>query len=92
MPQTLDDQKLKISYTIQVGTEEPIAYTDVEVALKTFQSTDTDTNSGTNITSWAPKTHYIYYLTIGADNAITFTATVNEWASTNINGYHYILE
>ena len=92
MPQTLDDQKLKISYTIQVGTEEPIAYTDVVVALKTFQSTDTDNNSGSNITSWAPKTHYIYYLTIGADNAITFTATVNEWASTNINGYHYIFE
>lgn len=92
MPQTLVDQKLKISYTIQVGTEAPIAYTDVEVVLKTFQSTDTDNNSGANITVWAPKTHYIYYLTIGADNAITFTASVNEWASTNINGYHYILE
>ncbi|MBO7070014.1 MAG: fimbrillin family protein [Bacteroidales bacterium] len=91
MPQDLvaDTQKVKLSYTVQVGTEEPNVYTDIEIDLRDFQQTDTDNNSGTAITAWAPKTHYTYYITIGA-NLITFTATVNEWA-TAVNGYYYLL-
>ena len=92
MPQNLTTQKIKLSYTIQVGTEEPNVYKDVEVFLNTFQENDTNDNSATAITAWAPKTHYIYYLTIGADNVITFTATVAEWAVTTSNGYHYIFD
>ena len=92
MPQDLSsgNQKIKISYTIQVGTEEPNVYTDVLIDLKDFQQTDTDNNSGTAITSWAPKTHYIYCLTIGA-NVITFTANVNDWSET-VTGYRYLLQ
>lgn len=92
MPQTLtaDTQKIKISYTIQVGDEEPNVYTNVLIDLAAFQQTDTNNNSGTPITSWAPRNHYIYTLTIGA-NAITFTANVNDWADP-VNGYRYLLQ
>ncbi len=89
MPQALSAQKVKLSYTIQVGNEEPNVYTDILVDLSSFQQTDTDNNSGTAITAWAPKTHYTYFITIGA-NVITFTATVNEWA-VSTNGYHHLI-
>lgn len=91
MPQTLaaDTQKIKLSYTVKVGNEEPNVYSDIEIDLADFQLTDTDNNSGTAITAWAPKTHYTYFITIGA-NLITFTATVNNWA-TAVNGYYYLL-
>ena len=91
MPQDLDAavQKIKISYTVQVGTEAPNVYTDILIPIANFQQTDTDNNSGTKIASWEPKTKYIYTITIGA-NVIEFTATVKDWATT-INGYDYLL-
>ena len=95
MPQTLtkteanQPQKIRISYTIKVGDEEANVYTDKEIYLADFQETDTDNGSGTAITAWAAKTHYTYYITIGA-NVITFTATVNDWAATS-NGYQYLV-
>lgn len=91
-PQTLtaDTQKIRISYTIKVGTEEPNVYTDVEFDIKKFQSTDTNNNSGTDITVWAPKTKYIYTMTIGAKD-IQFAATVKDWETTVNDGYHYLL-
>ena len=94
MPQTLtaDGQKMVISYTIKVGDEEPNVYKDVDVYFAAFKTTDTDNNSGsTAITSWDANTHYIYYITIGADNVITFTASVSAWATTQ-TGYQYILK
>ena len=92
MPQTITDdvQQIKLSYTVQVGTETPNVYTDVVIDIRDFMTTDTDNNSGTNITSWAPKTRYIYTMTIGA-NAIEFTASVKDWEATDVNGYQYLL-
>lgn len=92
MPQDLvaDTQQIKISYTVQVGTEDPNVYTDVLVDIRDFMTSDSDNNAaGTAITAWAPKTKYIYTITIGA-NVIEFTATVKDWAST-VSGYHYLL-
>lgn len=90
MPQELNaNQKVVLSYTITSGTDVN-TYTDVEVPFNTFYETDTDNNSGSAIVEWEQSTHYIYYITIGA-NAITFTASVKDWATTEINGYHYIL-
>lgn len=90
MPQVLanNTQRLRISYTIQVGTETANTYTDVEFDLNTFKTTDTDNNSGSGIAEWVKGTHYTYYLTIGA-NAITFTAQVADWATAT--GYHYLV-
>ena len=92
MPQTISAgvQQIKLSYTIQVGSETPNVYTDVVIDIRDFMTTDTDNNSGTNITSWAPKTRYIYTMTIGA-NAIEFTASVKNWEATDVNGYQYLL-
>lgn len=90
MPQDLDaDQKVRLTYTINVDGDIN-TYTDVEVNFNTFQTTDTDNNSGTDIDSWNLKTHYTYYITIGA-NVITFTANVKTWENTVSAGYHYIL-
>lgn len=91
-PQTLvaDTQKIKLSYTIKVGDEEPNTYTDIVFDINKFQQTDTDNNSGTDITAWEPKTKYIYTITIGA-NDIQFTAAVKDWENTVNNGYHYLL-
>ena len=91
-PQTLvaGTQKIRISYTIKVGDEDPNVYTDVEFDINKFQSTDTNDNSGTDITAWAPKTKYIYTITIGAKD-IQFAATVKDWETTVNDGYHYLL-
>lgn len=92
MPQdiTATEQQIKLSYTIQVGTEAPNVYTDIVFDIRDFMTTDTDNNSGTRITTWAPKTRYIYTMTIGA-NAIQFTASVKNWEATDVNGYHYLV-
>ena len=92
MPQniTASEQQIKLSYTIQVGEEAPNVYTDVVFDIRDFMTTDTDNNNGTQITTWAPKTKYIYTMTIGA-NAIQFTASVKNWEATDVNGYHYLV-
>lgn len=91
MPQDIlsDTQKIKLSYTIQVGSEEPNVYTDILIDIQDFMNSDTDNNSGTKITTWAPKTKYIYTMTIGA-NVIEFTAAVKNWEAT-VNGYRYLI-
>ncbi len=95
MPQDLTNgQKLVLSYTITTddgnGASQTATYTDVPVLLENFVKTDNTTNSGDKIVGWMPGVHYIYYVTIGA-NAITFTASVNDWATEVISGYRYIL-
>ena len=82
-------QQILLSYTIAVGEEQPSVYTDVPVDLRAFMTADhNDNGGGSAITSWDPGKHYIYTITIGA-NAITFTATVNNWSET-VNGYNYL--
>ena len=95
MPQDLTTsgsipQQIKLSYTIQVGSETPNVYTDKIINLASFQTTDTDNNSGTAISSWDAGKKYIYTITIGA-SYIQFTASVNEWDATIINGYNYLV-
>lgn len=95
MPQELTTsgsipQQIKLSYTIQVGSETPNVYTNKIINLASFQTTDTDNNSGTAISSWDAGKKYIYTITIGA-SYIQFTASVNEWDATIINGYNYLV-
>lgn len=104
LPQALDPAEnvptLHIEYKIvtREATTEPVvaeistAYT-ADIAIKDFVTTDSTNNGGDTptyaSTSWAPGTHYIYTVTIGA-NAIVFTAEINDWAV--VNGYRYLLQ
>ncbi len=84
------DQTVTIAYTITVadnGNTTATNYTS-SFDLKEFDDSDDTANNGTLVASWAPNTHYTYTITIGA-NAITFTASINDW-STN-TGYHYLI-
>lgn len=98
MPQTIaaNTQKIKLSYTIKAtGEAEASTYSDIEIDLYDFIQTDKDLNPNeytteTRVSSWEPGTHYYYYITIGA-NAISFTASVNNWAATTISGYQHLI-
>ncbi len=93
MPQDLNNgQTLQLTYTIETGTSPNVntsTFANVNIPLKNFITTDKDDNSGTAITGWAPGKYYTYYVTIGA-NAITFTASINEWAEET--GYNYLIQ
>lgn len=90
LPQTLNaGQKLVISYTISADGATEAVYDNVEVDLNTFVNADNTTNAGTTIGEWVKGTHYTYYITIGA-NAITFNASVEDWAT--VNAYKYLVQ
>ena len=103
MPQTIltsgTQQQIKFTYTLAVGNEEPIEYKDNIINICDFITSDkdieagdyTDTEKDLRVGNWNPKTHYIYTITIGAGNVIEFTAKVAEWATTDVNGYQYLL-
>ena len=91
---------LHIEYKIvtrEATTEPAVAEISTEytanIAIKDFVTTDCTNNQGDSptyaSTSWAPGTHYIYTVTIGA-NAIVFTAEINNWDV--VNGYRYLLQ
>lgn len=92
MPQDLSTgaQKLHLEYKIitQADPEISTSFT-ANVDIKDFVVSDKDNNSAAAVsTSWNPTTHYTYTVTIGA-NAITFTASINDW--TNATGYNYLI-
>lgn len=101
-PQDLSSGTQKLQLAYKVVTQEAQEATDTtpakpevstsytaEIALKDFVTTDNKTNPDPKAAgSWAQGTHYIYTVTIGA-NAITFSASINDW--TTVNGYRYIL-
>ena len=61
-----------------------------DVPIKNFVTTDDKDNPDPKASSsWDPGKHYIYILTIGA-NAISFTASINDWG-TSIIGYNYLI-
>lgn len=95
MPQDIQNgsQNLHIEYKIvtQVSPEIATEYT-ADIPIKNFVTADDKDNpTPSAATSWIPGTHYIYTLTIGA-NAISFSASINPWNTTTVNGYHYLLQ
>ena len=99
MPQDLSEgaQKLHLEYKIvtQEAATEPEVIPEIatnftaDVDIKDFVVTDKNNNDADAAsTSWNPATHYTYTVTIGA-NAITFTASINNWA--NVSGYRYLI-
>lgn len=102
MPQTLDpagdsDPTLHIEYKIvtqeavaEPATPEVSTSYIANIPIKDFIVVDNTTNTGDPVPSnWAQGTHYTYTLTIGA-NAITFTASINDW--TPVSGYRYLVQ
>ncbi|MBQ9450484.1 MAG: fimbrillin family protein [Bacteroidales bacterium] len=86
------DQTVNITYTIETceGGNSSTTTVNTSFDLKEFDKAQDYTNTEANyIASWLPGTHYTYIITIGA-NAITFNATIQEWATDT--GYHYLLQ
>lgn len=93
IPQELGDTKiLKISYTITDAAGTVNTFTNKEIKLNLFDTTENTTNGSpdTPISEWVAGNHYIYTLTIDA-NTINFSATITDW-TTAVNGYHYLLQ
>lgn len=82
-------QKLTITYKISVTNGGENTYTG-SVWLADFDKIDDTDQTDTKVASWEPGKHYVLYLTLNA-NAITFTASINNWA-TSTNGYHYLIQ
>lgn len=103
MPQTMATgtgaQTITIEYTLTTGTApnlDTISY-DKTFEIGAFDKTDPDPTDKNNtapfISSWEPGVHYTYYITINADNKITFSADIEDWAdATVIEGHHYIFQ
>jgi len=103
MPQTMATgtgaQTITIDYTLTTGTApdlDSVNYTKT-FEIGAFDKTDPDPTDKDNtapfISSWEPGVHYTYYITINANNKITFTADIEDWASaTTIEGHHYIIQ
>ena len=95
-----NSQQLAISYEITTdagGTNEQTTSYTKYYDLTLFDKTDypagvdsgTDYNAGTKVSGWLAGVHYTYIITIDA-NAITFTATMDNWATDG--GYYYIIQ
>lgn len=82
-------QKLTITYKISVTGGGENTYTG-SVWLADFDKIDDTDQADTKVASWEPGKHYVLYLTLNA-NAITFTASINNWATTT-NGYNYLIK
>jgi hypothetical protein len=100
MPQTLatnSGPKITISYTITTGTGDAVqttTYADKEFYFGQFDSSDPDPsdkdNTDPRVSAWMPGVHYVYYITINA-NAITFSASIANWADPAVSAHYYLV-
>ena len=101
MPQALatnEGPKITISYTITTGdgaTEDEVTFENVPVYFGMFDKSETGESEKANdeddrIAAWQPGYHYTYYITINA-NAITFTASIDSWKTTDATGHYYLI-
>lgn len=101
MPQTFDtdkdadSQQIVLTYTITTtdaaNNTSTNTYEDKVLYLCDFDNIDDEDQGGdTSIASWQPGKHYIFFITIDA-HEITFSASINNWDPTVINGYNYLV-
>ena len=94
MPQTFattgTKQQLEVTYKIQISADDVIEHT-TDVDLANFDEDDDKDQDDTKIGGWANGKHYIFYITLDA-NAIEFTASITDWTTTSVSGYHYIID
>ena len=92
-------QSITINYTITTGTtgiEDSINY-EATFEIGKFDKTDPNPDDKDNtdpfIGAWEAGVHYTYYITINAQNKITFTASIEDWAEAEVvTGHHYIIK
>ena len=87
MPQAISAQTITLTYNIE-GDDADHAVT---LNIADFDKVDNDDQEhDAKVGNWVAGKHYIYYITIDA-KAIVFSASISEWESVTVNGYHYIL-
>ena len=87
-------QKLTITYQITVTDANSNTSTNEYTGtlwLSDFDGIDNDAQAADYIGSWQPAKHYIFYVTLDA-HEIKFSASINAWDSTVINGYNYLIQ
>lgn len=81
IPQTFDgDVKVKITYTMQMDSGEPVTQTH-EIVLNTLKENGTATAHA----DWKMATRYTYNIIIGLDK-IYFAPTVTDWEDVTVTG------
>lgn len=81
IPQTFDvDVKVKITYTMQMDSGEPVTQTH-EIVLNTLKENGTATAHA----DWKMATRYTYNIIIGLDK-IYFAPTVEDWTDITVTG------
>jgi hypothetical protein len=99
MPQELAKDggpKITISYKITTGedaTADEITFSDKSFYFGQFDKSEEGESEKANkendrISAWMPGVHYTYYITINA-NAITFTASIDDWSTET--GHYYLV-
>ena len=90
-------QSITINYTITTGTtgsEDSINY-EATFEIGKFDKTDPNPDDKDNtdpfIGAWEAGVHYTYYITINAQNKITFTASIEDWSEA-VDGHYYIIK
>ena len=98
MPQSFETtgtrQLIQMTYTITTtdgsSNTSTNTYADKILYLSDFDDVDDKAQDDGKIASWQPGKHYIFYITIDA-NEIKFSASINDWDATIINGYNYLI-
>lgn len=96
MPQKFETgtgaQAFTIEYTITDEGNQVSTFTPDPVELRMFDTTDVDTDTDNNATvaKWLPGYHYTYIITINA-KGIEFSASIQNWATTDAIGHYYLL-
>lgn len=81
-------QKITLTYTITPTGGDTNTFSST-IWLSDFDSIDNGAQAAEFVGSWEPGKHYIFYITIDA-NEIKFSASMNDWTTT-VNGYHYLV-
>ncbi len=96
MPQKFETgtgaQTFTIEYTITDEGNQVSTFTPAPVELRMFDTEDAYTDPANNATvaKWLPGYHYTYIITINA-KGIEFSASIQNWATTDATGHYYLL-
>ena len=79
-----ESQKIVMTYYV-----DGVRY-DATLYLADFDFIDNTAQAADYVGGWAYGKHYVFYITIDA-HAISFSASITPWTTTNANGYHHLL-
>ena len=85
-PQAINAQNISLTYKIEGDEAEHTA----TLNFADFDKVDNNNQNQAKVGDWLFGKHYTFYITIDA-KAIEFSASISDWETVNVNGYHYIL-